>query len=41
VRAVVRRVLLWGLLIALGLGLDGVEQAVEVLSVEDEAHALL
>ena len=40
-RAVVGRVLFFGLLLACRLGLDGVEQFVQILPVVDEAHALV
>ena len=40
-RAVVGRVLFFGLLLACRLGLDGVEQLVQILPVIDEAHALV
>ena len=40
-RAVVGRVLFLGLLLACRLGLDGVEELVEILPVVDEAHALV
>lgn len=40
-RAVVGRVLFLGWLLACRLGLDGVEQLVQILPVIDEAHALV
>ena len=41
VRAVVGRVLFFGWLLACRLGLDGVEQLVQILPVVDQAHALV